>query len=126
MRYLFRNNLSLSFIGRHYWVRGRYVSYHNLSPDGLLLDDTKYATSHDFNYDAFNLNMLFEWQFAPGSFATLSWINTINSDSQVIINSFGKNLSGTLTADQLNTISLKVVYYFDFLYLRKKNLTKVL
>ena len=126
MRYLFRNNLSLSFIGRHYWVRGRYVSYHNLSPDGLLLDDTKYATSHDFNYNAFNLNMLFEWQFAPGSFATLSWINTINSDSQVIINSFGKNLSGTLAADQLNTISLKVVYFFDFLYLRKKNLTKVL
>lgn len=124
VKYTFKNNLSLSLIGRHYWVRGKYVSYHNLSMDGLLLDNTQYNANHDFNYNAFNLNMLFEWQFAPGSFATLSWKNTINSDSQVVINSFGKNLSGTLTADQLNTVSLKVVYYFDFLYLRKKQLAK--
>jgi hypothetical protein len=118
-RYLFKNNLSLSLIGRHYWVRGHYVSFHNLSDDGLLLDETTYNENHDFNYNAFNINMLFEWQFAPGSFATLSWKNTINNDSSTLENHFGKNLSNTLQADQLNTISIKIVYFFDFIYLRK-------
>lgn len=124
-RYLFKNNLSLSLIGRHYWVRGNYVSFHNLSTDGLLLDETMYDKNHDFNYNAFNINMLFEWQFAPGSFVTLSWKNTINSDSYLIVNDFGKNLSNTLQTDQLNTVSLRIVYYFDFLYLRKKNKGKI-
>jgi len=126
VQYTFKNNLSLSIIGRHYWVRGKYVSFHNLSEDGFLLDETLYNENHDFSFNAFNVNMLFQWQFAPGSFATLSWKNTINSDSQVIINHFGKNLEGTLSSDQLNTISLRVLYYFDFLYLRKKKLAKVI
>ena len=126
VQYTFKNNLSLSLVGRHYWVRGRYVSFHNLSADGLLLDETLYNENHDFSFNAFNVNMLFQWQFAPGSFATLSWKNSINSDSQVIINNFGKNLVGTFASDQLNTISLRVVYYFDFLYLRKKRLAKAI
>ena len=118
-RYLFKNNLSLSLIGRHYWVRGKYISFHNLSEDGKLLDQTTYNENHDFNYNAFNLNMLLEWQFAPGSFATLSWKNTIDSDSNTIENNFSKNLSNTVQADQLNEISIKIIYFFDFIYLRK-------
>jgi hypothetical protein len=66
--------------------------------------------------------MLFEWQFAPGSFATLSWKNNINSDSQTIINQFDKNFKSTFTSSQLNTLSLRVIYFFDILYLRKKQL----
>jgi hypothetical protein len=121
VRYLFKNNLSLSVIGRHYWVRGDYVSFHNLSQDGLLLDDTKYNENHDFNYNATNVNMLFEWRFAPGSFASLSWKNTINHDGDAIVNSYSKNLSNTLNSNQLNTISLRILYYFDYLYLRNKS-----
>ena len=122
VRYMFKNNLSLSLIGRHYWVRGKYLSYHNLSDDGFLLDETTYNTSHDFNYNAVNVNMLFEWRFAPGSFASLSWKNTINYDSSNIINSYSKNIVSTINSNQLNTVSLRILYYLDYLYLRKKAL----
>ncbi len=122
IRYMFKNNLSLTLIGRHYWYRGHYVSFHNLSDKGELLDDTQYAQNHDFNFNTINVNMLFEWQFAPGSFATLSWKNNINSDSQTIINQFDKNFKSTFASSQLNTLSLRVIYFFDVLYLRKKQL----
>ncbi|MBI1838389.1 MAG: carbohydrate binding family 9 domain-containing protein [Flavobacteriia bacterium] len=125
LRYMFKNNLSLSLFTRHYWVRGRYVSYHNLSMDGLLLDDTKYNENHSFNYNTINLNLAFDWQFAPGSFVSLAWKNNINSDGSELINNYRKNLSETLSASQLNTISLKVIYYFDFLYLRKFKQKKI-
>lgn len=126
IRYLFTNNLSLSLVGRHYWVRGKYLSYHNLSDDGLLLDETTYNQDHSFNYNAVNVNMLLEWRFAPGSFATISWINNISKDSPTIINSYGSNVSSTIKADQLNTFSLRILYFFDYLYLRKKQVKKTI
>ncbi|MGQ0827345.1 MAG: DUF5916 domain-containing protein, partial [Bacteroidota bacterium] len=39
IRYLFRNNLSLSLRGRHYWSRADYVSFYNLTQDGYLTDN---------------------------------------------------------------------------------------
>jgi hypothetical protein len=120
IRYLFKNDLSLSFIGRHYWVRGNYLSYHNLSEDGFLLDETSYHTNHDFNYNAVNINMLLEWRFALGSYASLSWKNNINYDHSEIINSYGANFLSTIQSDQLNVFSLRILYYFDYLSLRKK------
>lgn len=126
IRYIFTNNLSLSFVGRHYWVRGKYLSYHNLSEDGLLLDETTYNQDHSFNYNAVNINMLLEWRFAPGSYASISWKNNISQDSPTIINSYSSNMSSTIKADQLNTLSLRILYYFDYLYLRKKQVKKTI
>jgi len=120
IKYIFRNNLALSFNGRHYWDRARYASFHNLSDDGMMLDDTDYDENHDFTYNAVNIDLLFEWQFAPGSFLTLSWKNNISQEENSIIKKYSDNFKNTFNASQLNTVSLKVLYYFDYLYLRKK------
>lgn len=120
IKYLFKNNLALSFNGRHYWDRARYVSFHNLSEDGMMLDETTYNENHDFTYNAVNIDLLFEWQFAPGSFLTLSWKNNIAQEASSIVKKYTDNFNNTINADQLNTVSLKILYYFDYLYLRKK------
>ena len=121
VRYLFRNNLSLSVRTRHYWTCGHYKSFYTLSDEGYLLDNTTYNQNHDFNFNAFNIDMVFQWQFAPGSSLNLVWKNSISDDKQMVVTNYGKNLGNTFDAKQLNTISLKVLYYFDYLYLRKKN-----
>jgi hypothetical protein len=123
VKYIFRNNLALSFNGRHYWDRADYVSFHNLSEDGLMLDETTYGQNHDFTYNAVNIDLLFEWQFAAGSFLTLSWKNNIAQEAGIVVQKFSENFTNTLKADQLNTVSLKVLYYFDYLYLRKKSMS---
>ncbi len=119
-RYLFRNNLSLSIRARHYWTGGHYKSFYNLSEDGHLIDNISYDQNHDFNFNAFNVDMVFQWQFAPGSFVNLVWKNSIYNESNIVVKSYSNNFTSTLEANQLNTVSLKVLYFFDYLYLRKK------
>lgn len=120
VRYLFRNNLSLSIRGRHYWTAGHYKSFYNLTEDGHLIDNISYNKNHDFNFNAFNVDVVFQWQFAPGSSINLVWKNSIYNESNIVIKSYSNNFTNTLDAKQLNTVSLKVLYYFDYLYLRKK------
>lgn len=119
-RYLFRNNLSLSVRARHYWTGGHYKGFYNLSEEGFLIDNISYDQNHDFNFNAFNVDMVFQWQFAPGSFLNLVWKNSIYNESNIVVKSYSNNFTSTLEANQLNTVSLKVLYFFDYLYLRKK------
>jgi hypothetical protein len=119
-RYLFRNNLSLGLRVRHYWARGDYKSFYSLSDEGRLIDNISYDQNHDFNFNAFNVDMVFQWQFAPGSFVNLVWKNSIYNEGNTVINSYSQNLNNTFEAKQLNTVSLKILYFFDYLYLRKK------
>ena len=110
----------MSIRGRHYWTGGHYKGFYNLSEDGHLIDNISYDQNHDFNFNAFNVDMVFQWQFAPGSFATLVWKNSIYNESNIVVKSYSNNFTSTLEANQLNTVSLKVLYFFDYLYLRKK------
>ena len=121
IKYLFRNNLSLSLRGRHYWSRGEYKSFYDLTQEGYLIDDISYTANHDFNFNAFNIDMLFQWQFAPGSSVNLVWKNSIYNQGDQLINSYSDNLRNTIQSKQLNTISLKILYYFDYLYMVKKH-----
>jgi hypothetical protein len=123
-RHLFRNNLSLSCRIRHYWARGDYKSFYTLSEEGRLIDNISYNGNHDFNFNAFNIDMVFQWQFAAGSFASLVWKNSIYNEGNEVINSYSENIHTTMEAKQLNTVSLKILYFFDYLYLRKKRAEK--
>ncbi len=106
----------------NYWTGGYYKSFYNLYEEGYLIDNISYSYSqnHDFNFNAFNVDMVFQWQFAPGSSLNLVWKNSIYNESGEVIKSYSQNFNNTLDANQLNVVSLKVLYYFDYLYLRKK------
>lgn len=118
-RYIFKNDLSLSLRLRHYWSRAQYVNFYTLLEDGDLLDNAAYYGSkdYDFNYNAFNVDLVFSWQFAPGSNLSIVWKNAIlDEQSQPILNFFN-DIKHTFTADQLNSLSIKVLYYLDYQYL---------
>lgn len=119
-RYLFRNNLSLSLRVRHYWAQGDYKSFYTLGDNGYLTDNISYNENHDFNFNAFNVDMVFQWQFAPGSSLNLVWKNSIYNEGTQVLNSYSYNMKTTFEAKQLNIVSLKILYYFDYLYLVKK------
>lgn len=121
VKYLFKNNLSLSLKCRHYWARGEYKSFYDLTEEGYLVDNISYNQNHNFNFNAFNIDMVFQWQFAPGSSVNLVWKNSISNQGDQLINSYSENFKNTMDSKQLNTVSLKVLYYFDYLYLVKKN-----
>ena len=112
-KFLFKNNLSLTLRLRHYWSYGLYDYYGDLDKNGYILRDDSFAENANFNFNAFNTDLIFGWQFAPGSFVNIVFKNSLQQDEQDIQTSYFRNVDNVLRAGQQNTLTLKVVYFFD-------------
>jgi len=124
-KYIFKNDMSLTLNARHYWITGEYRNYLYLEADGDVTDKPDFFNSnphaYNFNYNVFNIDLVYSWQFAPGSFMTLVYKNAIETNSSKITNNLLNDLKTTLHGPQTNSVSLKLIYYLDYLYLRKKS-----
>lgn len=110
--YLFNEVISLSFSARHYWALVKYNHFYELQPDGNLAA-TSYAGVHDQNYNAFNVDLIFRWRFAPGSELNLVWKNMVlNSSTQLEYNYFS-NFTSMFDDNNLNQFSIKMLYFLD-------------
>lgn len=116
--YVFNNKMASNFRLRHYWSMAEYESYYELLDIGRL-SPVDYKGNHDINYNAFNIDMTFRWNFAPGSEILLNWKNSIYTSGDQLISHFWNNLKNTLQSPQINSISVKIIYYFDYLNLKK-------
>ncbi len=121
--YIFNNKSSLSLRVRHYWSRVEYTDFHRLQENGELSNSIGYDTygeDQNYNYNAFTIDMKYLWRFAPGSEMAIVWKNAIYTSEANIINDFFDNLNNTFESSQINSISLKLLYYLDYHYLVKK------
>jgi hypothetical protein len=124
--YVFNELMSLSFRMRHYWTRVKYVDYHLLGNEGELLETTYSgleedgSSSHNVNFNAFNIDLVYRWVFSPGSEIRVVWKNSIlGSDTQLQYD-YRDNIRETFSYDQLNSFSLRVLYFLDYRSLKKK------
>lgn len=117
--YNFRNNLSITLWGRHYSYSGDYDQYFTLNDNGGLSKVEAYTGPKGFYFSTFNLETTFQWEFSPGSLLSLVWKNEAFSEDENHSLSFFEAFSNTFSAPQKNTFSLRLVYYFDYLYFRK-------
>jgi hypothetical protein len=120
-RYMFMNDMYAEINVRHYWNTCNYRQYFTLLENGDLADNTVYSENNNFNYNVFNVDFIYSWQFAPGSQLSLVYKNAIENQESDLTYNFYKDLKHTLSAPQTNSISLKVLYYLDFQYFRKRN-----
>jgi hypothetical protein len=123
-KYIFKNDLSLSLRIRHYWSAGKYNNYYRLDENGNLFDQLNYTINHDFSFNSLTIDFVFSWQFAPGSNLSIVWKNSILSDENIIIKKFYDNFEHTLQQNQLNSLSLKMIYYLDYNYLKSNKQKK--
>lgn len=113
--YAFNTKTSLDFRARHYWSKADYdAQYYLLQSDGTLLADDGCTTAADVNFNAFNIDMIFTWEFAPGSELSLAWKNAIYTSEDEVGISAGENWSRLFSADKINNLSLKILYYIDY------------
>lgn len=122
-RYMFRNNLSLSLWMRHYWFRGEYDKFFMLNNNGTLATYPNYQRSHDFNFNTFNVDLMFEWEFAPGSNLSVVYKNAIINEEEQLVSNFFDNFDNTLDAPQLNSVTVKFLYYLDYQSLQRRKRT---
>jgi hypothetical protein len=118
-KYMFKNDLSISIWLRHYWSMGKYDRYYFLESDGSVTDNPDYKGNKNFNFNSFNIDLSFNWQFAPGSNVSLVWKNSILKEDMYLLYNFYSNISHTFEAPQTNSLSIKVLYYLDYQYLKR-------
>ena len=122
VKYNFNNKMGLSIRTRHYWSLVNNTQYFTLTQDGgIIANPTNYNSVANYNVNYFNVDLLYTWQFALGSFINIAWKNAIGTQDTNTAGNYLKNLNNTLTAPQLNSISLQVIYFLDYLSVRKKH-----
>lgn len=120
VRYLFKVNMSVDLRVRHYWDRAVYNHFYSLNENGSLTKNENYQAFNNFDYNVFNVDLVYTWFFAPGSNLSIVYKNSIENESDYVYYNFRNNFSNTLNSPQTNTLSLKLLYYIDYLYLQKK------
>lgn len=116
MHYKFNNDFSVNLKVRHYWSEATYNKFYILNTDGYT-ENTDYNAAHDVNYNTFTLDLKFRWNFMPGSEISVVWKNAISKTDNEVDRGYFRNLSDILEADQANALSLKMLYYIDYLSL---------
>lgn len=117
--FVLNNKTSLNLRVRHYWRGADNDIYYLLQQDGALKNDPSYLKNKDQNYNAFTIDMIFKWNFAPGSEFAFAWKNAAFADRDAVIVRYWNNLRDTWL-NQSNSVSLKVLYYIDYNNLKKK------
>ena len=123
--YIFTNRMGLTFRARHYWSRVKYNDYFKLQQDGNLIDsdypglDDEGQPAHDRNFNAFNIDMDYNWQFKPGSEIRVIWKRQIGTDDNNSDLGFGENFSNVIGAANFDTITIRMVYFIDYLNIKK-------
>lgn len=120
--YIFTNDLSLNVNLRHYWSRVEYDgSYYFLRPDGTLDLIDEDLQIPDINYNAFTIDLLITWHFAPGSQMTLAWKNVIDHRQALMHDGYVDNFRDMLDHPQINSFSVRFLYYIDFQSVERLN-----
>ena len=129
--YTITNRIGLTFRLRHYNAKVLYNDYYELLDNGRLSLLESYSgqdaygnSAYDINYNAFTIDMLFQWVFLPGSELNFVWKNSIFTSDENVNNDYWSTLNNTLRNGPVNTLSLKLIYWLDTQYLKKKNKLK--
>ena len=104
---------------RHYWSKVKYNEFFTLQNDGTLASNSAYNQNENQNVNFFNMDWVYTWQFAPGSFLNLVWKNAIFDFKNDTEKGYFHNLGNTIKADQNNNLSLKIIYFLDYLEFKK-------
>jgi len=117
-RYIFNTKISVTLRARHYWSQAKYLSFYKLNRDGSLAE-ADFMNGQDINFNAFTVDLQFVWYFAPGSEMSIVWKNDIRTSGDQLVYGYFNDLGNTLSAPQTNSFSVKVLYYLDYLYIKR-------
>jgi hypothetical protein len=112
--WIFNQRASIRIRARHYWSEVEYKECYLLNRNGSMNSNTDYENKNHINYNAFNVDLTYSWEFAPGSELSVVWKNSIDTQNQNINFNYFDNLNRTLKSTQNNSLSLRILYYIDY------------
>lgn len=129
-KYIFNSKMGINLRVRHYWDKVRYQRFGKLADDGFVQfvnydgSSSDGSPIFDRNVNIFNVDLQYNWRFAPGSDIYFVWKNQIYSSDKAFEKDYLQNLGGVFNSYQSNNFSIRVLYFLDYLYLfpRKENI----
>ncbi|MBC7889974.1 MAG: carbohydrate binding family 9 domain-containing protein [Ferruginibacter sp.] len=126
IKYSFTNRMGLTMRTRHYWSKVKPVEFYLLDPSGdLVKPGFDYAQNRNQNYNYFTVDMVYTWQFAQGSFFNIVWKDIGEDFTRTFEKNYFKNAGNTLSGQQFNSLSLRVIYFLDYLTIKNRKRTNV-
>ncbi len=120
LKYNFTNKMGLSFRTRHYNSLVENKQFFTLNTNGTLAQNSDFTENFNRNANFFNIDMVYTWQFAPGSFINVVWKDASANETSLIKNEYFNNLGDITRTDQNNNLSFKIIYFIDYLTVKKK------
>ena len=126
--YIFNPMTNITLLLRHYWAVVNYSpeQFHTLQENGNLeiypsyYDiDEEYKIDNTTNFNIFSVDLSFSWLFLPGSTINIVWKNNIQEEYYEDNRSFIENFRKTIESDQRNSFSIRIVYFLDYLDVKK-------
>lgn len=110
--YIFSRDLESDIRIRHYRSSVEYLAFFDLMEDGNL-SPRDYDENLNTVFNAFTIDAVMTWRFAPGSEMNITWKNAIYADGDDPSLTYLDDLRNLPSLDQSNSISLKLLYYVD-------------
>ncbi|WZL89040.1 DUF5916 domain-containing protein [Salinimicrobium sp. 3283s] len=117
--YNFTNRQALNLSFRNFWSSANfaYDSFSRLQDNGELVSynyKVDEANDPDANFNVWNLDLSYQWRFAPGSEMILLYRNSIfNVDKQSELAYF-ESVENLFKQPARHNLSLRIVYYLDY------------
>jgi hypothetical protein len=130
-RYIFNNVNGINVRIRHYWDRVDYQYFGHLDALGrmdYIIDNLVFVSlkeRFDRNLSIFNIDLQYNWRFAPGSDLIVSYQNQIFSNAKDKNTTFIESFQDLLLANRSNEFSIRALYYLDYDRMTKSLKTKV-
>ena len=120
--YIVNNKINLSFKLRFHIDQVQNLKFQSLNNKGYLTPssfENKKESEYNINYSTWTSDITLNWRFAAGSQLSLVWKNAIDNEDNILTNHWVDNVEESFNLAQQNSVSLKVIYYLDYIYLRK-------
>ena len=117
--YNFNTKQAINLSFRNFWSTAHFYDegYSDLQPDGRLVSRDYLINGNNTpntNFNIWNLDLSYNWQFAPGSEAILLYRNSIfNQDDQSLLD-YRRSLGNLFNQPIDQVISLRIVYFIDY------------
>ncbi len=120
-QYGFTKRMNATIRLRHYWYAVNNTNFYKLKTDGYWYE-VAFINGKNISYNAFNIDMFYTWDFLLGSRITVAWKNALGSN--VYIDPYSnatylKNFGRTINNPHSNEVTIKIVYFLDYLKLKK-------
>lgn len=121
-QYSFTSRMNVNIRMRHYWSILNNTNFYNLKPDGYW-DEVPFINGQNLNFNTFNVDMFYTWDFLLGSRLTVGWKNALGNNVSIdpyANTTYLKNFGRVIDNPHSNEVTVKLVYFLDYLKLRKR------